>query len=298
MNKIFREYCSLPWFLPLLSYYSHGVAAHNEPLTMGDIKNAKKKKLVLALNKYDLAKWKEQGIEAVATGAPFAIYRKMHNITQDSDAKGTIVFPPHACEGIDNVYNIEQLCEELEKLPEEYKPFTINLHINDIERGKDLEYKKRGYEVVSAGNIYDENFPKNFYNNLRRHKYATGNEPGSQVFYCLEMGIPYFYTGEEAKFVVENFSHDAGLKINGKSAKELDYMEALSGLIPTKASKVISEELKQYVDSIIGEDEIISAEELKEVLTDLCKKHPFMVLKEYISTLFYYLKRPFASKHP
>ena len=76
---------------------------------------------------------KNSNIPSYVVTAPFVIYRRMNNITQSKDAKGTIAYPSHSVLTLKAEYNIDEYCRLLKELPEEFQPVTISLHHIDIE---------------------------------------------------------------------------------------------------------------------------------------------------------------------
>ena len=117
---------------------------------------------------------------------------------QKPDAKGTVAFPAHSTIYSRAIYDIDEYCNLLKSLPDEFQPVTICLHHSDIEEYEmDKEFEKRGFKTVCASfNQGDKQFYEAFYDILCSHKYATSNEPGSfflqqrQVFLFLFLAIP------------------------------------------------------------------------------------------------------------
>lgn len=80
-------------------------------------------------------------------------------------------------------------------------PICVSLHMHDINKGLHKEFIKLGVPVYCAGNVYDYRYADRFYSYLKHFKYASSNLIGSYTYYCLEMGIPFSYYGEQAKYV-------------------------------------------------------------------------------------------------
>lgn len=280
-NHLYRDYSNYPPFLPLLCNYEHGMCQKTQSICSGDIPRTKY--LLLAVNKYRADIWKNHTkVPIVIAGSPFVNYRRKHNIVQDKDAKGTIVFPAHACAEADAVYSINDFCEELNKMSDEFKPFTINLHIEDVKLGKDKIYTDRGFEVTCAGDVYSPDFAKNFYNNLKKFKYATGNEPGSSVFYCIEMGIPYFLMNNKAIMKINIPTQDSE-GWDGQPVNDLDFIKSFCDLIPQEPVTYIPEEFKEHVEEMLGLNEMLSPVELNNVLIKTCIKNLPSYVKERLA---------------
>lgn len=262
LHAIIREYAGCPPSIPLYCRYEHGW----DPLPRPDPYDAMTDKpLMLVWSKRRLELWnKECSIPAAVVGAPFVHYRKSRNIEQDIGARGTVAFPAHSTSTIDAVFNVDEYCEALKSLPSEFQPITICLHLHDMERKKDELYKKHGFNVVHAGPIWvlGFEFVQNFYEILRRHKYATSNQIGSYTFYSVEMGIPFFILGESAE--LDNSGEPLmPLKFNYADYPIGEYAtELFRG--PTQT---ISAEQKKFAEDELGVYDCLSGTELRELLT-------------------------------
>ncbi len=211
--------------------------------------------------------WEENSnIPCYTITAPFVIYRRMNNIVKSAEAKGTIAYPSHSTHLIKSEYNIDEYCNLLRNLPEEFQPVTICLHHSDIEEYQtDKEYEKRGFKTVCASyNQGDKQFYEAFYDILKNYKYATSNEPGSYSFYAIEMGIPFFILGTPS--ITDNTSGretDAPKIIS--SILDVNYGRIAYDLFSHKPFGEITQEQKDFVNSEIGITDGISLDELKKL---------------------------------
>lgn len=193
-------------------------------------------------------------------GSPFARYRRHMGITQNFDAKGTIVYPSHSIASQKALYDIDDYCAKLNALPEHFKPFTVCLHPHDVRKyGMDKEYEKRGFKTVCAGLDRTRPFYEVFYDLLKAHKYSTSNEPGSYLLYAVEMGIPFFMLGEQSVLETSGFKKD-----------DEPYSVMARDLFENKPKDEISPEQRDFVLAELGLNDCISTEEMAEIL----KKYP------------------------
>lgn len=248
----------------------HGWLSTDKPLITDLNKNIQ---LYFTWSKRLKDEWEKiSNVKCEVITSPFVIYRRMNNITQNKDAKGTIAYPYHSTHQVKGEYDIDKYCEVLKSLPEEFQPVTISLHHSDIEEyNMDKEYEKRGFKVVCASyGQGDKQFYEAFYDILKNYKYATANEPGSQSFYAIEMGIPFFLAGEQG--IVDNRNN---LDINGKTEilKTIDekYGKIAIELFSAKPYGVITQEQKDFVESELGINDGLSKEELIKVLQEVKK---------------------------
>ncbi|MGI5869340.1 MAG: hypothetical protein ACOX9C_07855 [Kiritimatiellia bacterium] len=133
-------------------------------------------------------------------GAPYIHYRRSLDIQQDVAAKGTLAFPAHSTREVQAHFDLDQYCEELKALPSHFQPVAVSLYYGDIlHYNLDEFYRNKGFEVVCSTAGTGKPAYESFYEQLRRFKYTTSNEPGSYSFYSIEMGIPFFILGELAR---------------------------------------------------------------------------------------------------
>ncbi len=225
---------------------------------------------------------KESDIPCYILGAPFAHFRRMKMIKQSKSAKGTIAYPLHSIQNIQISYDIDDYCEKLRNLPEEFQPVTVCLHYYDILKyGADKEYEKRGFNTVCARDIEairktgkttaaDFEYPIGFYRDLRNHKYASANTAGTCAFYAVEMGIPFFLLGEPP--ISDNsqgIEPNLPKKKNIYDASYTPHVKHFFDLFTHEDKTVITPEQKEYVYSALGINDCISREELCKILKEL-----------------------------
>lgn len=262
--EILKQYTGVP-FVPRRVNAQHGWTPSS---TASPNDMAARPTLELAWNKRFKDDWERKcPYRCEVIGSPFVIYRRMQGIEQVSDAKGTIAFPGHSLQHVRMEYSIARYCELLRSLPQQFHPVTIALHPVDIERWHmDAEYRKHGFEVVSAGLDKSVPYYQKFYELLRRHKYATSNDLGSYMCYAVEMGIPFFLFGD-----IPTYDNREGLAsemerqvYHGVEAYEIGRMATELFSRPEKG--VITDEQRRFVESELGFGDSISREELARAL--------------------------------
>lgn len=278
LYAIIREYANCPPTLPLLCRYEHGW----NPLPKANAYDAMTDQpLMLVWSRRRFKEWQaESSIPAAIVGAPFVHYRKLMKIEKDADAHGTVAFPAHSTQLIDSVFDIDGYCQQLKSLPTEFQPITICLHVHDVERKKDVIYKKNGFDVVTAGPawVLGFEFVEKFYDILRSHKYATSNQVGSYSFYAVEMGIPFFIFGESA--VLKN----TGEPLMPSVFRYEDYpMGVYATAMFPGPTQVISEEQKKFVEEELGVHDCLSGIELRELLIE-SNNRTIEAYKEFLKT--------------
>jgi FkbM family methyltransferase len=246
-GKWLRKYGFYPSFLPLCVDIDHGVPFDEYPTKYELESDAP---VFLSYWHIKTQKFKEnKGRQCYTLSSPFVFARKSLNIEQSEDAQGSIFFLSHSTKQVVSQKSVEEYHQELKDLPEVYKPLTICLHIHDIDRGLDREFKKLGYKVVTAGNSLEEEFTEKFYRILSKYVYTISDSIGSHAFYAIEMGIPFGLYGEEPTYI--NYG-DPNIEMGQyTSYKEIEsYKKAVtlfSGL-PDR----INQEQKEFVEEHLG----------------------------------------------
>jgi len=198
-GRLYREWALYPKFLPLYIYSDHGVHKPSG-FTSHEVENDAKVHFVfnqkrVEENAGNLDK------NVLCVPHPWVTYRKKNNIAQLLNATGTLVYFSHSCEGMElSGHDGDEYFDMLDALPDKFKPLVICMHMHDIKKGYHSRLRRRGIPIVTAGNTSDVRFVDSFYGIARQFKYATSNVGGSQLYYCVEMGIPYFLLGGKIKF--------------------------------------------------------------------------------------------------
>jgi len=200
-----RNYGFYPKFLPLCIYTDHSPAFCENPIQAQFIES--KSKYFFFHSPENVIRWnnyQSSDKNGYCLYSPFVFYRRVNKIKKSNKAKGTIVFPAHSTESIENLQDFNKYIYYLKKLPKSFYPIVICLHVNDIKKKKYKIFLKHNFKVVTAGDSTDQRFTKNFYNIIRNFKYASSNGIGSYVHYCVELGLPFFFYGPKEKLFNKN----------------------------------------------------------------------------------------------
>src|SRR5690606_25671885 len=118
---------------------------------------------------------------------PYVLYQRRTKYKLGLNRRGSMFFFSHSTWDTEIETNYEILKERLEALDEDFKPVRIVLHFIDVLKGKDIQFKEMGYEVISFGNMYNTFFVDNLYKTFKNTKYALSNTVGSHTFYCINV---------------------------------------------------------------------------------------------------------------
>lgn len=275
IDAIAKKYLGFPDWFPLaqIALLEHGIAlqykkfhgkwqqATNEILC---VDTKVRKDLLTGQNK-----------DSIVLGPLFVHARRVHNIQPNKDAKGTLVYPVHSAYNYEMKFDWDKYIQSLLALPEKYHPFTASIYWLDVMKGKHKLFEKYGIKTVTNGHLYDPDFTKNCVDYIAQHKYTTGNELVSTLFYAVEMGVPFFIFGRDQKSENDNPEY----------RKEVDndpHVVKLRNLFTKSADDllnpiVISKEQKEIVDFYLDETSWMKPDEVRKYIY---KKTPGVLLKK------------------
>ena len=203
-GRCYREWLGWPRWLPIPVYGDHGVAL-DSILEKNEIENPAKHYLVFYLERFNnLTKRRDKHFFQVPH--PWIYHRRINNIFQNPDARGTIIFFPHSTRGSDiEFYDFDEYFDELKQLSGSFKPLVICMHMMDVMKGYHHKISKHEIPIVTAGNTNSQYFVDRFYDLVRNFEYATSNTGGSELFLCTELGVNYFIYGETPVYVNKSY---------------------------------------------------------------------------------------------
>lgn len=180
--------------------------------------------------------------------SPYVFYRKKNKITVSPNAKGAIIFPAHSTPDVDDLTDWTEYINELNQLPDEFKPLTICLHENDIKKGLHKLFLSTNLKVTTAGAIMDSRFTERFYDILRQHKYSLSNLIGSYAFYSVEMGIPFTLYGKGPVYFNKGDPNIEKGNYTSYQTETYNYAKKLFNGFQYK----VTDEQKKFVSSELG----------------------------------------------
>jgi hypothetical protein len=137
------------------------------------------------------------GKPAIPIGAPFLYAQKLLDqhpeLATSPNQQGTIVFPVHSTRVIQASFNHQGYAEQLNNLPQAFKPISVCLYWRDYQNGSHIPYQEKGFEILTAGHMMNSDFIERVYLNCRPFKFACSNEYGSSMFYAIASGCHFFY---------------------------------------------------------------------------------------------------------
>ncbi len=189
LGKHLRAYGFYPFFLPILIHTDHGPNQwdHVTPHMLNskaDFFGFYSKRLVI--DWYNKTKKK-----ALLLQSPFVSYKHASRIQKSPTANGSIFFHAHSTFWTDKVTDYARIFQQFQHLPKEFHPISICMFFVDIQKERHKIYIENGFSVYTAGNWKHPFFTENFYEIVKNYKYALSNSVGSNIFYCINLGIPF-----------------------------------------------------------------------------------------------------------
>lgn len=186
--------------------------------------------------------------------------------TQDShpiQRRGTVVFPFKSTHMIDTHFDHRDYARRLARLPANMKPIVICIYWKDYLRGKHDPYAEQGFQIVSAGHMYDRDFLLRLYDICRHFRYAVSNEFGTHLFLSVASGCYFSYVASST------ITRDVPV------SEQSDYVQNNSGFqrVRRQSKKLFAEireessrHQRQFVDQILGTEFIRSPHELRHLI--------------------------------
>jgi FkbM family methyltransferase len=247
--------------LPLCTYMDHGMTLFDKIPEHELINDAP---IIFKFSPRLVEIYKQQSNKPVYNLInPAIYYRNKYNIQKSTFAKGSLFFVGHSTRDIDDHTDWDCFVASFQAIPENFYPIDICLHPADLEKGLDTYFRNKGFNVISAGPAYSDDFLGKFYNNLRNYQYVLSNLIGSYTFYSVEMDIPFSLFGEEPNYFNKG---DANVeKGYYNSYKEQPTYQKAKSLF-SGFHKVVTEEQKDFVEFETGKNTTISRKETHYLL--------------------------------
>lgn len=192
---IIKKYANLPIWYSLKAIIPHGIVFDQAYVWTVE----RKANLPLILCYPDFRKKIYSDISnkrVVLSAAPYLYALKLLKDQPQPERRGTIFFPHHSTHNFKAIMDLEKIAKALNKLEKQYQPITICMYWRDVNLGHHEIFLRYGFDVVSAGHIFDPFFLSRFYHICSLHRYAAGNSAGSHIFYSIKAGCSYFHLSE------------------------------------------------------------------------------------------------------
>jgi hypothetical protein len=256
-DLVLKLYCGWPLDRTLKVIIPHGVVFNREYLW--EAERRARLPVVLAYPDYRLATYRAHTRKIVLPGtAPFVFVCRMMRqpATQRS---GTLFFPAHSTHGVNARTDHAAIAQRLTRLGSRCQPVRVCVYWRDYLAGRHVPYAAQGFEIVSAGHMYDPQFLFRLYHLLSMHRFAASHTTGSYIFQAVHAGCAYFH--------LDGF----GVELEARSAANAnDYCHPSEADPALAAFSTLQEEVTaqqwRVVESFFGSANVPSAAALRAIL--------------------------------
>ena len=287
-DNLFLERAKLHNLLPIIPYYEHGW-----DLTDNLIKSYKysSSSYHFSWNSRMKEKFSKSNInkKVYVTGSPFIFYREKANIKKKLE-RNSIFFVGHSTPLIKSYTEIQSISDFIEKLPESLKPIDICCHYFDYKKFKPME--KLGYKVLTAGKVFNNDYPKKFYNIISKYAHVVSNQFGSYTLYSIDLDIPFILLDEAPKFT--NFGGDKNVPYKYQ-VSDYRFAKEITPLFKKIIDKPTLDQ-KKLANSELGINSRINEKILRKILIDSLKYSfrnlgdSISLMKGIIKPIYFYFK--------
>jgi hypothetical protein len=187
IRKIFLSYANLPTFLPLPVAVQHGWQIHATAFEA-------------SASPPEIWVWSQRTASELERFYPARKIRVVGSVfcylesisikkLPQSDRCGSICIPPHSSHFTSTDYSIEDFASALNALDDELKPITVMLYYLDVNEYTVATYEKFGFNVVSNGSLFNDDFLSNFLINVSNKKNCIFSDFGSGVLFSANLGL-------------------------------------------------------------------------------------------------------------
>lgn len=190
-DAIIKIYAGLPRAKPIKVILPHGINVTNEFASMAELQFPLP--AVFCYPPYIKNIFQDKTEKVIfLSSSPYCYLVELLKTQPKPKRKGTIFFPSHSTHHVTSKFDFERVAKKLTGLDEELQPVTVCMYWRDYNLGKHRPFQKRGFQIVSAGHIYDSNFLFRFYHLCSMHQYSASNSIGTNLFYSMKSGCSFF----------------------------------------------------------------------------------------------------------
>lgn len=249
IGKTLLAYAGLPAFLPFPVALQHGWQRHAHAFEA-------------SANPPEIWVWSPRMAAEMEAFYPakriraigsFFCYLKpqMIDFLPEVEKKGSICIPPHSSHSATTEYSAEEFARRLAELGDEYKPITVMLYYLDMNSTTVEMYEKLGFNVVTNGSLFDEDFLKRFMCNVYDKQYCVFSDLGTGVVFAADMGLSLVHFDIESRVVSHGNAYITDEYISKTKAFDEEFLRSLN---------------TSLLSSEFGESCLLSPSELRKLI--------------------------------
>lgn len=157
-----------------------------------------------------------------------------------------LAFPMHNTQHITIDYDVKEFCDYLEDFGKEFDTVMVSVYWRDLQLGRDKPYRERGFEIVSAGHIYDFSFLPRLRSMINLATVTTSNIVGSHIAQSVALGTPHVLQ-QKVDFRIS----DSTVPVSDKQIKESHHHPVTD--IIADAFRERSDQIEEWQRDVIRE---------------------------------------------
>lgn len=181
--------------------------------------------------------------------------------------KTLLVFPMHSATHMDIDYDMELFISEIERVKKDFDTVRICMYWKDILRGSHMIYRQRGYEIVSAGHLYDKCFLSRLRSIIEMSDCVMANEIGTYIGQAVYFKKPVYLYRQEGWVSNADVS-----TVEFDTRQDTPYYEKMFQLFG-ELSDEITREQYELCDYFWGIQSVLDCHKMKKLLDSLEKEY-------------------------
>lgn len=179
---------------------------------------------------------------------------------------GTLFFPAHTIRTVHADVEYEPIAERLAGLPEHMRPVRICVYWADYVKGLHLPFMQRGFQVVSAGHMWDPLFAWRLAQLISMHAIVASNEYGTHTAMAVHMGAAWLHMRTPIHYYADPGCETHMHGYDERVTQTLDTLLDRSG-------PITSLEASCLMDDLLGAHRVLSPEALAVALVSAERRH-------------------------
>ncbi|GEM_PF-3190818 len=185
------------------------------------------------------------------------------NTKKENAGKTLTVFPMHSSHTTNMKYDIMQFIKKIKEVENKFDTIKVCVHWRDIVNKKYIPYQKNGYQIISAGHVYNENFLPRLKSILYCTDAVMSNDAGSYVGQAMYMNKPCYLIQQKYDNVTLNdYEEEYDLRLQD------DIYMNLFKVFNNPEFKITKEQI-DLCNYTWGLDQVKTKKELKDILEEL-----------------------------
>ncbi|MFH0883264.1 MAG: CmcI family methyltransferase [bacterium] len=210
------------------------------------------------------------GKKAIAIGSPLLYTAGFHHELPLPVERTLTAFPLHSTKQYDYLYSIDAFLDHLQGCETRFDSIRVCLYWKDVLRGDALKYSERGYEVVSAGHMFDLEFLPNLLKIIADSTETVSMFPGSNVHFAALLDRPTWLY----ELPYEQKSSDGNYaKMRAEKDSSPNEILETTRRLYAQSDRAITDSQREHSQRVMGVRHRKSREQMRDILMDAERDH-------------------------